>query len=186
MSNKTLVDTKKEEWIQLQKAYSAAKSLFIYSEEKLNGMKLFPAPLLEHRDALDHIMRYSSIIADRGLCEEAIHELKSAKAHELRAFYDICDYICITIRKEIYEAIEYLSPRKVELFWKDYRDCRIKIAAISNKIAEIRNGDRENIDMIEEYRLVVDELFGIYNVFLTEVQPKVGRSFLYRIKHFFD
>jgi len=32
--------------------------LFIRAEECLDEMKFFVAPMLEHRDALEHIMRY--------------------------------------------------------------------------------------------------------------------------------
>ena len=51
-------------WHDLHISYSSTKKLLIHAEEKLRAMELYPAPLLEHRDALDHLMRYSKIFEE--------------------------------------------------------------------------------------------------------------------------
>lgn len=114
MASAELKEKAAKYWNELEQAYAASKQLLIDSEEKLNRMRIFPAPLLEHRDALDHLMRYSRIYNEYGLCESAINELSNAKQHEIRAFFDIADYICVVIRSEIADTLSVLSVRKIK------------------------------------------------------------------------
>lgn len=62
----------------LYNTYLNSKKLFIRAEELLEQMNFFAAPLVEHRDALDHVMRYFSIKDNAGLSEEALVELDKA------------------------------------------------------------------------------------------------------------
>ncbi len=168
-------------WHDLNIAYSATKKLFILSEEKLKNMMLFPAPLLEHRDALDHIMRYSTIIADTGLCEDAITELTNAKQHEIRAFFDVADYICISIRREISDTLDVLSKRQIKKIWPEYEIVRAEVIDLSDDLAIIRTNRRESISAIPDYEEAVDKMFKIYRHFQLKVLPGIGQGFLYRI-----
>lgn len=169
-----------QQWAEMRTVYAATKRLLILSEEKLQSMKLYPAPLLEHRDALDHIMSYSKIVAESGLCESAIHELANAKQHEIRAFYDVADYICISIRQEISDTLNVLSKRQISAVWPEYRDVRAQAIEISSQIAEIRNGTRESVHTIPIYEKAVDAMFEIYKQYLLDVQPKIGHGFFYK------
>lgn len=172
-------------WHELQFSYYTTKKLFIRAEETLHAMELYPAPLLEHRDALDHLMHYSKIFEKCGLCDDAINELANAKQHEIRAFYDVADYICISIRKEIADTLDTLSQKKINRIWPEYRDIRIKVIDISNQIAEIRNGTRETVDAIPKYENAVNEMFIIYAKFQTDIQPKIGHGVFYQLRKLF-
>lgn len=172
-------------WHELHLSYYATKKLLIHAEEKLSAMELYPAPLLEHRDALDHLMRYSKVFEESGLCEAAVNELANAKQHEIRAFYDVADYICITIRKEIADTLDTLSQKKINTVWPEYREIRVRVIDLSNEIAKIRNGTRETVDAIPSYEAAVNEMFNIYAAFQTDVQPKIGHGFFYQVRKLF-
>lgn len=62
--------------------YTETKNLFIESEELLPEMRFFAAPTLEHRDALEHIMRYMKMTSD-GNNSDAVKQLESALGHEI-------------------------------------------------------------------------------------------------------
>lgn len=169
-------------WHELHISYYATKKLLIHAEEKLSAMELYPAPLLEHRDALDHLMNYSKLFEKSGLSEATVNELANAKQHEIRAFFDVADYICITIRKEISDTLGTLSQKKIDLVWPEYREIRVRVIDLSNQIAEIRNGTRETVDAIPHYEDAVYEMFKIYADFQTDVQPKIGHGFIYQLR----
>lgn len=173
-------------WKEIDIAYSAAKELFILSEEKLNNMSLFPAPLLEHRDALDHIMRFSRIVAENGLCSDAISELSNAKQHEIRAYFDIADYVCISVRSEIADNLSTLSTKQITEIWEEYRSIRTRVLAISDGIASIRNSRKESLSSILDYQNAISEIFQIYDAFQLDVLPKIKHGLWYKIKKFFN
>ena len=181
MSNTDLNESCIKIWEEIDIAYSATKELFILSEEKLNNMRLFPAPLLEHRDALDHIMRYSRIVAKKGLCEEALSELRNAQQHEIRAYFDIADYICITIRSEIADSFSTLSKKQIKKIWAEYRSIRSRVISISDSIASIRNSRKESLASIMDYKNAIGEIFQIYDSYLLDVLPQIEHSLAYRI-----
>lgn len=185
MSNIDLNESAANYWKEIDIAYSAAKELFILSEEKLNNMSLFPAPLLEHRDALDHIMRYSRIISEKGLCSDAISELSSAKQHEIRAYFDIADYICISVRAEIAEKLNTLTVKEITKIWNEYKNIRSRVIAISDDIASIRNSRKESLSSIRDYQNAISEIFQIYDSFQIEVLPKIEQSLWNRIRKLF-
>lgn len=173
-------------WNELEQAYTAAKQLLIESEEKLTRMRLFPAPLLEHRDALDHLMRYSRIYNELGLCESAVNELNNAKQHEIRAFFDIADYICVIIRSEINDTLSVLNARQIKNIWADYETVKKRVVDISERIAAIRKDRTETVDRIETYQDAVSEMFDIYYYYQLNVLPKVGKRWLHLFKKYLN
>lgn len=184
MNNENLQELSNQYWLELDTAYSAAKQLLIEAEEKLTRMRLFPAPLLEHRDALDHLMRYSRIMSKEGLCEAAIDELTNAKQHEIRAFFDIADYICVIVRSEIADTLAILSIKQIKKIWSEYETVKSRVISISNEIATIRKNRTESIDQIAAYQKVVEEIFKIYNEYQLNISPRINRNLLYYIKKF--
>lgn len=165
-------------WSEIECAYSAHKELFIQAEERLNEMKLFPAPVLEQRDALDHIMQYVAIKAQKGDCDEAVEQLKNAKQHVLRAYFDTADYVCITVRAEIARELNKLSARKIKSVWTDYTDVRAKIQTISQRIAEVRYARTESLDQISQYKGILSDVFDLYDRFQREIYPRIKMGFL--------
>lgn len=172
-------------WEEIDIAYTACKKAFISSEEKLSGLNMFPAPLLEHRDALDHIMRYWRIVQTQGISESAIKELDNAKHHEIRAFYDVADYTCILIRDDIATTLSFLSKKQIQSVWAEYQKVSSKVVSFSSKLAEIRARRTESIATIEEYETALHDLHDTYEFFQLNVLPKVGRNIFYRLKLLF-
>lgn len=158
---------------ELQKIYSAYKKLFIQAEEKLEDMKFFVAPMLEHRDALDHLMRYFSITNGKEITEEALRQLDKAVEHEFRAYFDVADYICITVRSIIAERLKGVPKRKIESVWEEYLDIKKEIVKISDDIADVRFERREKIASIEKYGQVLTRVFKIYDDFVCKIEPNL-------------
>ena len=165
---------------ELSYVYAECKTLFIRAEEKFSDMKFFVAPTLEHRDALDHIMRYFTLIDNEDVSQRALDELDRALSHELRAYFDIADFVSLTIRKEIADSLKYISSRQIIKIWKNYIEIKEDVVNISEEIAKIRQNRGSSIEHIEKYKPIMEKLFLIYDAYMTEIEPKI------RIKsHFF-
>ena len=155
----------------LQNIYNAYKKLFIQAEEKLEEMSFFVAPMLEHRDALDHLMRYFSLTNEKEITEEALRQLDKAVGHEFRAYFDVADYICITIRNKIAERLKGVSKKKIESVWQEYLDIKQEIVKISDEIADVRFGRRGKMASVNEYEQVLKKVFRIYDDFVCKIEP---------------
>lgn len=155
----------------LQNIYSAYKELFIQSEERLEEMSFFVAPMLEHRDALDHLMRYFNLTNEVGITEEALKQLDKAIDHEFRAYFDVADYICITVRNRIAEGLRGISKKKIRAVWNDYLDIKEKVVKISNDIATIRFERDGKMDSVVKYKQALEEIFKIHDTFICKIEP---------------
>ena len=171
MKSEELASKENELKKQLSKTYRENKELFIRAEEKLTQMNFFVAPLLEHRDALDHIMRYFCIKEQEGLSEKALEELNKSLGHELRAYFDIADYVCVTIREEISKKLEKITTKQIKEVWADYITTKKKIVQVSEEIAQIRQNRNGSIEYIEKYKVVLNEIFDIYEQFIVSINP---------------
>lgn len=161
----------------LYDTYIESKNLFIRAEELLEQMSFFVAPVLEHRDALDHIMRYFDLKNKSGLSEVAIKELDRALSHELRAYFDIADYICITIRQQISDSLKRISIKKIQKVWNEYSDIKKRVVKVSEEIAEIRQNRNSSLKHIEKYKPVIEEMISIYKVYMTNIEPQIRKKF---------
>lgn len=164
----------------LYNTYIESKNLFIDAEELLEKMSFFVAPVLEHRDALDHIMRYFNLKNKKGLSEEAIKELDRALEHELRAYFDIADYICITIRQEISSSLKRISSKKIQKVWGEYSDIKKRIVKSSEEIAAIRKNRDSSLKHIEKYKPVMEEMITIYKAYVTNIEPQIRKDFIWK------
>lgn len=164
-------DLEKEE--ELRTIYNEYKTLFIRAEEQLEEMRFFVAPMLEHRDALDHMMRYlqKTVQRDEVAKEKALDELKMAIDHEYRAFFDIADYICITVRSRIYDSIKHTPNWRIRSKWTTYSEDRRRITEISEKIVNIRNARETRSDSVKAYVKMMDEVFSLHKDFVEEIEP---------------
>lgn len=171
------LDKQEKEYTQkLYYIYMECKTLFIRSEELLSDMGFFVAPTLEHRDALEHIMRYLNLKNNGGCSEEAIKELNRALSHELRAYFDIADFVCISIRKDIANSLKRVSNKKINEVWKEYVDIKRNIVNVSNEIATIRENRKGTVEYVEKYKPIIEKMFSVYNEFLVEIEPKIRRN----------
>lgn len=160
----------------LYNTYLDSKKLFIRAEELLEQMNFFAAPLVEHRDALDHVMRYFSIKDNAGLSEEALVELDKALGHELRAYFDIADFVCVTIREEISASLKHVSSKKIKKIWTDYLSIKNRVVSVSEEIAAIRESRSGSLKHIEKYKKVLDEIFDIYKLYKTQIEPEIKKG----------
>ena len=151
--------------------YKESKSLFIDAEELLDEMNFFPAPLIEHRDALDHIMRYMNKIEENGLTEDAIKELDSALGHEIRAYFDIADFISVTIRDEISKSLKGISKKQIIQVWQEYNSIQKQMIELSEDIALIRKNRTGTVENIKKYKKVLEEMFTMCKQFRKEIKP---------------
>lgn len=159
----------------LYNTYIESKELFICAEELLEQMNFFVAPMLEHRDALDHIMRYFNLKDKEGLTEKAIKELDRALAHELRAYFDIADFVCITIRQEIATSLKRVKARKITKIWSEYIDTKKRIIRVSEEIVNIRKNRSSSMEHIEKYKPIMEEIIDIYKSFIVDIEPKIRK-----------
>ena len=154
--------------------YVDCKDLFIRCEELLPDMKIFVAPLLEHRDAFDHIMTAFSYKKERK--EVDIGNLKSAFGHETRAYFDTADYACIKVREYISLSLKKFSNRKINKVWPEYKAIRKKIIDWSEDIYTVRNSRTATRGSIEKYKeKVIPELFNILKDFIINIEPNLRK-----------
>lgn len=140
-------------------------------------MKFFTAPVLEHRDALEHLTRYLNYTKDDIVDEKAIKELDAALGHELRAYFDIADYVCVVVRQRIIISLKHIPRRKISKYWDEYPDIRKKVFDISEKISEIRQNRTGSLDCLKKYQGAVNDMFEIYKEYLTKIEPKIKIRF---------
>lgn len=149
----------------LYTVYFENRKLYIEAEELSVNMNMYIAPLVEHRDALDHIMRCFEKLNQGN--KDFQKEIESALGHELRAYYDIADYICINIREYISDALNHMRTKDIRKMWVEYERKKREVLAISVEIAKIRNERRASIESVYKYRdNVMPRLFEIYKDFV--------------------
>lgn len=161
--------------------YLACKKYLIKAEEKLETLHFYLAPTLQHRDALDHIMiaysRLQSCDKNGMFGEVQISELKKAFNHEMRAFFDVADYILIRVRLYISDSLRWLSVKKIEKVWTTYSQERKEIARISDAVAKIRTERNESLMNVTHYSDELDAVFELYDKFRIDIEPHLGKGF---------
>lgn len=61
---------------------------------------------------------YYVYMASKSLFMEAEEEL-AAVSHEIRAFFDTADFICINVRKQMAESLKRISTRKLKRYGRN-------------------------------------------------------------------
>ena len=161
--------------VNIYNLYKDCKELIIKCEELLPQMKLFVAPLLEHRDAFDHVMLALHNKEQRGYVD--IDNLKSAYGHETRAFFDIADYAFIKTREYINKALKRVSNRKINKVWPEYKSIKAQVYNWSMKIAEIRSQRTATTESVERYKEeIIPSIFSILEDFIKNIEPKLRKK----------
>lgn len=156
----------------LYTVYFENRKLYIQAEELSINMNMYIAPLVEHRDALDHLMRCFEKL-DKGDSSFS-KEIENALGHELRSYYDIADYICINIREYISDTLNHMRPKDIKKIWVEYECKKREVFEISVEIAKIRNERRATIESVFKYRdNVMPRLFGIYEDFIKKFETYI-------------
>lgn len=157
---------------ELYSVYFENRKLYIQAEELSVNMNMYIAPLVEHRDAFDHLMRCFQKV-DEGN-DEYVKEIEKALDHELRAYYDIADYICINIRDYIANVLNSMRVKDIKKIWTEYESKKRELFDISMDIASIRNARRSSIESVYKYRdEVIPHLFRIYEDFIKKFETYI-------------
>lgn len=169
---------------QIQDLYQRTKKWFIRAEERLPEMQLFVAPLLEHRDAFDHLMRYHTKKCEGASQEALMGELNSVRGHEIRAFNDVADYTCVLIRQYMNNSVRHISRRRIKQLWDahsllkdedgksyDYSRARAYLIDCSEQLAHIRTERKNDVKHIEDYEQVLERFYQIFDDFRIHVEP---------------
>lgn len=170
-----LISKDKELKENLLFVYTETKNLFIEAEELLPEMRFFAAPTLEHRDALEHVMRYMSKTDNGNVTNDAIEQLDSALGHEVRAYFDTADYVSISVRDEIRKCLQKMSSRKIKRNWNDYSETKGELVAISEQVANIRKKKCGSVELVKEYKIVIQEILNTYKEFVKTIEPQLRK-----------
>ena len=168
---------------KLIKIYTLNHDFVIKTEEYFEDLNLYIAPVIEHRAALHHICNsFQHAIDDNK--EDSNAQLKKAVNHEMRAFYDIADLICIKIREKIGKDLNKLKPKQIKKIGDIFFQARKVITDLSYKVASIRIGKddletkKELLDQkqdsgllyVEKYANLVDNALNFYLFYLRDIE----------------
>lgn len=170
-----LISKDKELKENLLLVYTETKNLFIEAEELLPEMRLFAAPTLEHRDALEHIMRYMNMTSNGKITYDAVKQLDSALGHEVRAYFDTADYVSISVRDEIRKCLQKMSIRRIRKNWDNYSKTKGELITISEQIADIRKQKSGNVELVKKYKTVIQDILNIYKEFVKTIEPQLRK-----------
>lgn len=163
-------------WTILCQIHILTKKYYILSEEINLHMATLVQPIKEQRDALEHIIRvYSALtLEDDSIVEKfsnvSIDEyvrsnMEKAIGHEYRAFFDVIDYITISIRERIYNEINMYTLKQIVDVFPNYENFKKRLNELPEEIASMRIKKDVGENMLEiakEYAQLADELLSLY------------------------
>lgn len=163
------------QWAGLVEIHNHAKSIFLLAEEFDPEFLDFIQPIIEQRNAFEHIIRAKAAeisVNTEGDAKSPDYIPKSfgkALGHEYRAFFDAADWFSVCIRDRIQKTLSRYSHDCISEVLPDYYPkLRPMVDKICKEIAFIR-GDKdiskgpELLDEVRKYRVSIDELLNIYS-----------------------
>lgn len=175
--------TDQDTWKLLVQAHNYTKFFLLKAEEIDPRHQFFYPPLIQQRDALDHIMRaafarlypeeYSSL-SDKDRDREsdpdkyAERQLDKALGHAYRAMFDAGDWLGIIYRERVRELMAAYSVETINKVLPEFRPkVEPRIEAIGLETAALRGtkdiGNKKFlIKGAEEYKDLIDELEGYW------------------------
>lgn len=196
----------KPKWTRIIELYGHTKDLILCGEEWSEELTAFIQPVLEHRNAYDHLIRILAarptakdfpddddiidledsldVIADASR-ERAIHlNLHAMWRHQFRAFFDVADFLSIQLRKQIVDVLgPYSNANITTIFPEYYTSIRPELSTIIFDIVEIRKRKdlgRES-EILEQVLLYKSKLNRL-SQFLMEARNKIPALEEYRRK----
>lgn len=158
--------SERDYWPDLVRVYFKTKALLILAEEIDPDMKTLPAPLLQLRDALDHIMRAKG--SEIGLLEKpddhGNKNMDKALGHVYRAYFDIADWVAASLRKKASDAVKRFSTECLAAVTPQYyQEWKPGLERVAHRVAAIRTskdiGDPNGIiNEVEEYDRLIKGL----------------------------
>lgn len=153
------------------------KKLTLLGEEFGKDFLGFYQPIKELKDAYEHIIRAKSqelglrvLDSATGLSAEdyILSNYRKALSHEYRAFFDTADFLSVTIRGKIIQALNSYPISAIKVAIPEYySEHRTRIDAITYEIAEyrsIKDIGKLGITLptVEKYANACEELINIY------------------------
>lgn len=125
--------------------YAYTKELVLLAEEMGVDMCSYLQPMMQQRDAYDHLMRIFAIDTLDDPTEDADTKMEASLnrvfQHQYRAFFDVADYMNLTIRDQITLALQPYSNSCIGAVLPEYyRNIRAGIVGIGKEIAKLRGG----------------------------------------------
>jgi chromosome segregation ATPase len=167
-------------WTNIVRLQQEIKRLSVLAAENQIDSQEFLQPILEQRSALDHICRAKA--AETGLFSKAPgsdyveKQYDKAIGHLYRAFFDVADWLGLTIKEKILElATPYDADVIQDVMPEYYRDVRPRIEGLIQEVADIRSDkdigqtNTSLIKQVDEYAKKVRELLDMYAKLLPKV-----------------
>jgi hypothetical protein len=158
-------------WKRIVEVHGHAKALTLRAEELDPQHEFFFAPVIQQRDAHDHILRAQSAelglrsFEDTPALEDYVtSNLDKALGHEYRAFFDTADWLAILYREKILAALHrYSSESIAAVIPTYYQEIVPKVEKLHREIAAIRNGKDVGagegvLEQVQEYRSLLEGL----------------------------
>ena len=168
----------RSQWELLVQVHNTTKTLLLKTEEVDPVHEFYYPPLMQQRDALDHIMRAAfawvnpETIASQkdadGKPQDpgkyASRQIDKALGHAYRALFDAADWLSIVFRERIREIMSSYRPATIHAVLPEYRQkIEPDIEKICFEIAKLRNNkdignDGGLIGGVQVYCDLIDKL----------------------------
>jgi len=171
---------KSDKWSKVVQLHQYTKSLILLAEEhELEEWKTFLHPVLEQRDALNHICIAIGGEIDippnpkAGYIDDS---LDKALAHLYRAFFDTADWIGIILREKIIEVVKPYDNECITAVAPEYYErIRPDLEQLNSNLAKLRNSKDECTDssvmisQAENYTQKIEKLLKDYKLLIPKV-----------------
>ena len=155
-----------EQWQKIVVVHNTSKSYFLWCEENGIQLKSFLQPNNELKNAWEHIVRAKAIelgIKKSDNPKYVEESLNDALAHEYRAFFDICDWLSMTLRKKVIDQLGNYAPETITTVIPDYYSrIRPTLDRACNEIARIRGSkdiaQSDILNHVTAYDAILKEL----------------------------
>ncbi|MCX6930783.1 MAG: hypothetical protein NT154_47410 [Verrucomicrobia bacterium] len=157
-----------EVWKKIVVVHNTNKSLFIWCEENGVELRTFLQPHNELKNAYEHLVRAkANELGLAGGPPDASYisaNLEKVLAHEYRAFYDICDWVSMTLRKQMIDLLGPYDNETINTVVPNYySDLRPKLDKLCTDIGNLRSSKDIALghvihDHVTAYTKIIDTL----------------------------
>jgi len=170
-----------ENWKRLIEIYNHSKALHMLAEEIDPEHETFVAPLIQHRDTLDHILRAKAgelkMLPDTD-DEHANRNLDKALGHAYRAFFDVADWLGVLLREKALAPLNGRTTECIQAVMPEYfTSWRRTLDDAAERLVEVRSakdvGDGGAlIQEVDRYVVILDEMHRI----VKEIRAREGAA----------
>ncbi|MBN1343291.1 MAG: hypothetical protein JXQ73_11460 [Phycisphaerae bacterium] len=182
-----------DKWRLIVQVHNMAKALLLKAEEVDPDHEFYYPPLIQQRDALDHIIRaqFALLFPEKLACgvngqgqspdEYAARQLDKALGHAYRALFDAGDWLSIIYRERIRGTLtEYSRKTMYSVLPEFSKDIEPRINELSSMIAELRaekdiGNEGKLIDGPSTYIKLIDELEDLWRR-VEQAKPRLDEA----------